>query len=109
MDAIEEVIRESQRSARFHQVVVRFANGEQWTFSEKADVRRPSGERIPFEELPRVLSAREVPYVTYRGRWRLEEVEKDVWQEPPDGPVGGPVEVDFFSEHIVRVSRLYRD
>lgn len=108
-DAIETMIRESQRPVRASEVVVRFSNGEHWTFTEKSEVRTPEGERVSLEQLPRLLASRSVPYITFRGRWRVEEEDKDMWKEPSDGPLGGVCEVSFFVDQIVRISKLYRD
>ena len=107
--SIESLIRESQRPVRAFEVVVRLANGEQWTFTDKSDVRTPEGKPIPLTELPATLRSRSIPFVTFRGRWRVEESEMDAWKQDVTGPIGGPCEVDFFTDQIVRISQLYRD
>jgi hypothetical protein len=54
---------------------------------------------------------RTVPYVTYRGRWTLpEDEEGDSWKlGVVEGPRQGRCDIDFLTDQIVRVSKLYTE
>ncbi len=107
-ELIESLIHESQRAARAAEVVVRLSNGERWSFAEDSEIFTPDGSRIPFQELHRILVRRTVPYITYRGRWFRQVDESESWKrDAASQPCEGRCEVDFMTDQIVRVSRLY--
>ncbi|CAN5369104.1 hypothetical protein BH24GEM3_BH24GEM3_23500 [soil metagenome] len=107
---IEALIRESQRPPRAAEVVVRLSNGERWSFDKDSQLFTPDGRRVAFHELAALLVLRAVPYVTYRGRWIKQTDSAESWkQAAEEEPREGRCEVDFLTDQIVRVSRLYKE
>ena len=108
---IESVIRELHQPRLAAEVAVRFSNGERWSFNADSELFTPDGKRTAFRDLHGILLHRKVPYVTYKGRWSLPEDEDgDDWKVGAvHGPREGPCEIDFLTDQIVRVSKLYRE
>jgi hypothetical protein len=111
MKDLESLIRELQTPQQATEVAVRLSNGERWSFNADSELFTPDAERIPFRELHGILVNRTVPYVTYRGRWTLpEDEEADSWKlGAAEGPREGRCDIDFMTDQIVRVSKLYRE
>ena len=111
-ERIEALILETQQPRQAAELAVRLSNGERWNFDADSELFRPDGQRIPFQELHRILVNREVPYITYRGRWVLpdEDEDGDAWKlGVVEGPREGRCDIDFLTDQIVRVSKLYRE
>lgn len=108
---IESLIRELQQPQQATEVAVRLSNGERWTFNEDSELFAPDGKRIAFHELHGILVLRKLPYITYRGRWALPDDEDgDGWKHGAvEGPREGRCDIDFLTDQIVRVSKLYRE
>lgn len=108
---IESLIRELQQPQQATEVAVRLSNGERWSFNADAELFTPDGKRIAFRDLHGILVNRKVPYITYKGRWSLPEDEDgDGWKLGAiDGPREGRCDIDFLTDQIVRVSKLYRE
>ena len=109
---IESLIRELQQTQQATDIAVRLSNGERWNFDADSELFTPDGERIAFCELHRILVNREVPYITYRGHWVLPDEDEDgnAWKlSLVEGPREGRCDIDFLTDQIVRVSKLYRE
>ncbi|MBA3969855.1 MAG: hypothetical protein H0X52_07120 [Gemmatimonadetes bacterium] len=111
MKDLESLIRELHTPQQATEVAVRLSNGERWSFNADSELFGPDRERIPFGDLHGVLVNRAVPYVTYRGRWTLpEDEEGDSWKiGVVEGPRQGRCDIDFLTDQIVRVSKLYTE
>ena len=110
--SIESLIRELQQPQQATEVAVRLSNGERWNFDADSELYTPDGQRIHFRDLHRILVNREVPYITYRGRWVLPDEDEDgeIWKLGViEGPREGRCDIDFLTDQIVRISKLYRE